>query len=344
MSLATAPSTMTAPVKPESPVAPLVRSVLACPVCKLPLEWAEEHCHCTNEACQAKFPLVDGIPILINEPNSLFRIEDYLQHTKTYFSPQSNQSRKSLRKRFMNWLVPTIDHNIKSQRNFAKFAEHLRQANPNQIPTVLIIGASVLGKGLQALQDSGQVRFVETDVSFSSRVKVICDGHDLPFAENAFDGVIVQAVLEHVVDPFRCVEEIHRVLKPTGLVYAETPFMQQVHGAAYDFLRFSHLGHRRLFRRFSELESGVACGPAMALTWSYKYFLNSFLTRRTPNILRTCVNIFANLSCFWIKYFDYFLIDKPGSLDAASGYYFIGRKSTETLSDRELVKQYRGCL
>ncbi len=43
---------------------------------------------------------------------------------------------------------------------------------------------------------------------------LICDAHDIPFADRSFDGVIVQAVLEHVVDPFRCCEEIHRVLIP----------------------------------------------------------------------------------------------------------------------------------
>ncbi len=83
--------------------------------------------------------------------------------------------------------------------------------------------------------------------------------------DESFDGVICQAVLEHVLDPYRCVEEIHRVLRPNGLVYAETPFMQQVHGGTHDFTRFTHLGHRRLFRKFAEVDSGVVCGPGMAL-------------------------------------------------------------------------------
>jgi hypothetical protein len=36
------------------------------------------------------------------------------------------------------------------------------------------------------------------------------------------------------------------------------------------------------------------------------------------------------------------VIDNPGTLDAASAHYFIGRKSDDELTDRELVSLYRG--
>ena len=55
------------------------------------------------------------------------------------------------------------------------------------------------------------------------------------------------------------------VYKDDGLVYADTPFMQQVHMGRYDFTRFTYLGHRRLFRKFEEIDSGAVSGPAMAL-------------------------------------------------------------------------------
>jgi ubiquinone/menaquinone biosynthesis C-methylase UbiE len=179
-------------------------------------------------------------------------------------------------------------------------------------------------------------------VSFGPRTVLVCDSHDIPFADGTFDGIIVQAVLEHVLDPYRCVEEFHRVLKPNGVIYAETPFMQQVHARQYDFTRFTHLGHRRLFRKFSELDSGPVVGPGTALAWSYSYFMLSFSSK--PNIFRKLITIFTSFTSFFLKYFDYFLINRPGAFDAASGYYFMGRKSDVVLSDRELVKQYRGAM
>ena len=183
------------------------------------------------------------------------------------------------------------------------------------------------------------IEFVESDVSFGPRTTLICDAHDIPFEDRFPDGVIVQAVLEHVADPYRCSEEIHRVLKDKGVVYAETPFMQQVHGGQYDFTRFTHIGHRRLFRRFEEIDSGAACGPGMALAWSYQYFLLSFSTSRR---WRAVIHLFAGLTSFYLKYVDHYLIDKPGTLDAASSFYFMGRKSGRDLSDRKLIKLYRG--
>ncbi len=142
-----------------------------------------------------------------------------------------------------------------------------------------------------------------------------------------------------MLDPSRCVEEIHRVLKPDGLVYAETAFMQQVHGARFDFARFTHLGHRRLFRRFEELDSGALCGPGMALAWAYRYFLLSFVGSRA---WRSLLSAFANLTSFYLKYADRWLIDRPGALDAASAVYFLGQCSDHALTGRELITLYRG--
>jgi hypothetical protein len=62
---------------------------------------------------------------------------------------------------------------------------------------------------------------------------------------------------------------------------------------------------------------------------------------RTPT-LRNMLQLFARITGAPLKYFDRHLIDTPATLDAASGIYFIGRKSTEILSDRDLVRQYRG--
>jgi SAM-dependent methyltransferase len=188
---------------------------------------------------------------------------------------------------------------------------------------------------------SDRIDLIETDVSFGARTQAIVDAHNIPFKDGSLDGVVAQAVLEHVLDPQRCVDEIHRVLKPDGLVYAETPFMQQVHAGPYDFTRFTHLGHRRLFRRFEELDSGAVCGPGMALAWTYQYFLMSFFT---SGRMRKLATAFAHVTAFWLKWFDAYLIDKPGCLDAASGVYFLGRKSESVYPDSDLIASYRGAI
>ena len=60
--------------------------------------------------------------------------------------------------------------------------------------------------------------------------------------------------------------------------------------------------------------------------------------------MRYLVKVFSAWSAFWLKYLDDYLIEKPGALDAASGYYFLGRKADHALPDRDLIKLYRGAL
>ena len=83
-----------------------------------------------------------------------------------------------------------------------------------------------------------------------------------------------------MLEPGRWCAEIHRVLKPGGLVYAETPFMQQVHEGAYDFTRFTESGHRYLFARFDLIDSGVTAGAGTQLLWSLDYFVRGLFRSR----------------------------------------------------------------
>jgi SAM-dependent methyltransferase len=305
--------------------------MLRCPRCKAALKFAEGHLECISTQCALQFPVVNGVPIVIDDASSVFSVHDFLDQEGSTLKPKSKLERTLVN------LVPSIILNLKGRTNFEKLKNLLLQKNAN--PRILIIGASVVGEGIETLFAEPAFDFVESDVAFGPRVSVILDAHDIPFQEDSFDAVIVQAVLEHVVDPVRCVDEIHRVLKKDGLVYAETPFMQQVHLGRYDFTRFTHLGHRRLFRKFEEVESGAVCGPGMALAWSYQYFLLSFV--KSPKA-RLLVKFFARITSFWLTFFDYYLIDKAGTFDSASGYYFIGTKSSHVLSDRALLNLYRG--
>jgi SAM-dependent methyltransferase len=261
----------------------------------------------------------------------VFSLSDYQQHQETFF-PKESRFRKLAKA-----VLPKIYANHVATRNYEAFVGELLKVSRN--PRILIIGCGELGEGMRQLIERPEIELVETDVAMGSRTAIVCDCHDLPFEDAAFDGVILQAVLEHVVDPQRCVMEIRRCLRGHGLVYAETPFMQQVHGGRYDFVRFTFLGHRRLFRDFEEIKSGLACGPGMALAWSIKYFFWSFVS---STLAREVIAGIVSLGFFWLKYLDRFLLSKPAAFDGASANFFLGRKSDKQLSDRELLSLYRG--
>ncbi len=310
----------------------VAQQLLRCPKCKAKLELLGEEYQCENPDCNLSFPIINGIPILIDEDHSVFSIDDFVNQRNSTFYQSLNKLERAVMR-----FAPQISRKIKSRENFNKLAKLL--LDQSSTPKVLVIGGSILGQGMEAITLHSCIELVDSDVTFGPRTILVCDAHNIPFRDDSFDGVIVQSVLEHVVDPWQCVEEIHRVLKEDGVVYAETPFMQQVHMGRYDFTRFTHLGHRRLFRKFEEIDSGAVSGPAMALAWSYRYFLFSFTT---SSFLRRLIGVFVRLTAFFLKYLDYLLIDKAGTLDAASAYYFIGRKSNRVLSDKDLIKLYKG--
>lgn len=311
-----------------------LEAMLVCPRCKCRLDVRRNECRCTHPGCGAQYPVRGQVPVLFNEGSSLFSIGGVLRGEDKPFVTDPSRLRA-----FLSRHAPTLSRNLGCERHYRDFAQQVLGLSDS--PKVLVIGSRVLGDGMQALAEYPQIEVIESDVELGPRPAVLFDAHDIPFEDASFDGVIAQAVLEHVADPQRVVSELHRVLKPRGIVFAETPFMQQVHEGAYDFTRYTHLGHRRLFRDFEEIDSGIACGPGMALGWAWQYFLTSFArTKRT----RTLANAVARGTGFFWKYFDPWLAKRPGAYDAASGFYFLGRRSHARLSDRQLIPQYRGAV
>lgn len=77
---------------------------------------------------------------------------------------------------------------------------------------------------------------------------VFGDGHALPFQDASFDAIFSQAVMEHMSDPFLAAQEIQRILKPGGLLYAESAFMQPLHAVPFHFFNTTPWGIEEIFR------------------------------------------------------------------------------------------------
>ncbi len=202
------------------------------------------------------------------------------------------------------------------------------------VPVVLVVGGGEIGNGADRLYTDDGVEVVAFDIYAGPNVQFVADAHRIPFADGSVDAVVVQAVLEHVLEPARVVAEIHRVLRPGGLVYAETPFLQQVHEAAYDFTRFTESGHRWLFRDFSRIDSGVVGGPGVQLIWTLGAVVTGLTRSRTAGRL-------ARVALFWLRFLDH-VIPATYQVDGASGVYFLGRRAEQPLPAAEMPVQYRG--
>jgi SAM-dependent methyltransferase len=296
--------------------------ILRCPVCKGQLDMsAEVKCH----GCGRQFLKAGGYPVLIDFDDSIFTPEDYRATAGAVIPRLQKGTRIG---RFLNRL--TYGTNKAAAHNIGAFLNHVRGRAHE--PVILVVGGGSIGAGMRELYQGHGVKVVGVDVYASPNIEIICDGHSLPFSDESFEGVVIQAVLEHVLDPRRVVDEIHRVLKPAGLVYAETPFMQQVHEKAYDFTRFTLGGHRWLFRKFEEIDAGPVSGPGVALLWSISYFVKSFWD--SDKFAAIVAALF-----FWLRLLERRAKRGP-ALDSASGIFFLGSKSDNSLKANELPAYY----
>lgn len=98
---------------------------------------------------------------------------------------------------------------------------------------------------------------------------------ELPFETASLDGVICLEVIEHVTDPPKAASELHRVLRPGGMLLLSTPFLTSYHGKGTreagrydpshtgypDFWRFAHEGLLLLLKDFASVEVVPVGGP-----------------------------------------------------------------------------------
>jgi SAM-dependent methyltransferase len=84
----------------------------------------------------------------------------------------------------------------------------------------------------------------------------------LPYADDSFDVVICLHVLEHIPDDALAMRELHRVLKPGGVLYIAVPNFGSIEAklkrARWDLVH--PVSHVRYFDRASLANLGERCG------------------------------------------------------------------------------------
>lgn len=82
----------------------------------------------------------------------------------------------------------------------------------------------------------------------------VVDIHDLcTYSSEAYDYVILDEILEHVMRPWVAIGEIRRILKPGGCVITSSPFLIPIHRCPEDYWRISEAGYKVLLSEFSKV-------------------------------------------------------------------------------------------
>jgi SAM-dependent methyltransferase len=297
-----------------------LKKILVCPKCKsfkLNLDHPSIFC----DTCGIVYEKYQDMPLLIRPDSDVL---NWYQPRKT--SALKPPTAKNKLRRFVeSKLPPERIWTQKSQRTIQKMLAEKNPDHPDS--TVVLIGAGyepVYRKACHPYQD-----IIRAGLAQRGDADLTCELCDLPIEENALDLVFSSSVLEHVYNPERAVEEMYRVLKPGGYVYAEIPFMRAFHMIPVDYQRYTISGIEALFTRhgFTLLEKGICSGPFTSLALFIQDFAGGLFSFN--RYLGLLIGLFLILSLHPIKYLDRACEDTHWAKTTACNFYFLGKKDIE---------------
>lgn len=282
------------------------KGLLVSPKTKQVLAYTDDKNFLVSQDASEKFALVKGVPFFIENEN--YRDGRFSNDAmeKEYREAGSIENAFTKLKQFFYGDLYSAQSNI-IKKSFDKFTEN---------DLVLSIGG-------------GPVRdhpsMTNVNISNYPNVEVVADAHVLPYADNSVDAIFISAVIEHLYNPLVAIAEMHRVLKPRGVVFSITPFMQAYHGYPHHYQNLTLTGHEYYFtsKGFTLLESGTAIGPTMALIIiNSKYILNYF-----PPVLNKIFGAAFILFCMiFVRPLDFILNKKASSHILCSASYVYVQK------------------
>lgn len=95
------------------------------------------------------------------------------------------------------------------------------------------------------------MEYVGADMRYGTGVDVILDLHQIGISSESVSTVLILDTIEHVEFPRKAIEEVHRILKPNGILVMGSVMNFRIHGHPYDYWRFTPEGFKSLLRPFT---------------------------------------------------------------------------------------------
>ncbi|TSC70631.1 MAG: methylase involved in ubiquinone/menaquinone biosynthesi [Parcubacteria group bacterium Gr01-1014_46] len=178
-----------------------------------------------------------------------------------------------------------------------------------------------LGSGVTVVRPD----IINVDFYPFQNVNFVADIANLPFAPASVDAIVCETVLEHVPNPKVVVTEMHRVLRPGGLIYIVVPFVFAFHSSPNDFYRWSKMGLQEELKDFKKIDSGIYYGAGHAVSWTLSEYLGTILSFGSKKLHQILFMIFLVLTTP-LSYLDFIFKKFKSSENIASCIYFIGTK------------------
>lgn len=168
---------------------------------------------------------------------------------------------------------------------------------------------------------------IHVDLMRNDCVDVVADAIRLPFKDGSFEGVWMEAVLEHVTEPCRIIHEIVRVLKVDGWLYCEVPFLQGEHSAPGDFRRWTMPGLQQFFKDWQCEWIEPSSGPFSALAYQLRSCLSLLTCFGNDWFYRIMFEAIWGYVVWPIKFLDLLVKNNPNARAHAFGYAIMLRRN-----------------
>lgn len=151
----------------------------------------------------------------------------------------------------------------------------------------------------------------------------------IPFADNTFDYITSNAVLEHVRDPFTSAKEITRVLKPGGEMFIQVPFLQPYHGYPHHYYNMTKSGLANLFKDSVEVTSHTVpfyFHPVWVASWFFNSWANGLSPKTRAELESMTVRELMNFHVEDMRLPFVSELSEDKQFELASGTYLIAKK------------------
>jgi SAM-dependent methyltransferase len=102
-------------------------------------------------------------------------------------------------------------------------------------------------------------------------------GCEYPIKSESFDGIGCFAVLEHTRQPWKVVQEMHRMLRPGGQVYIDWPFLQPVHGFPSHYFNATREGLKSAFTDLGFAVNNIGTFPNQTPDYTVTWIVGRLL-------------------------------------------------------------------
>ncbi len=144
------------------------------------------------------------------------------------------------------------------------------------------------------------------NLSSSAQPDFLCDATQVPVPDASYDVVILSEVLEHVMEPYLVLKEVHRILKPGGKVFISVPYCFYYHPNPTDFGRYTeeyyHLHLNNLNYENIQIEKHGLFWSTIAdmlKAWIYHCYRNNELKKWQRALLKRFIIWFQFIAIKW---------------------------------------------